>query len=232
MRPLERVFAIFLVFGLFVGCSQKKNPVVSLTHPKTWMDTKSADFHGQIVVTRGKESCRDCHGENFSGGDAGVSCTSCHDAYPHQEDWVEIGATGFHGQYIRNRNDDMRTCRACHGKDYSGGVARRSCLECHTRPGGPEACNTCHGNEQNNAPPRDLAGHLESTYLGVGAHQTMLNAGVTCQTCHIVPDSVYAAGHLDATPYAEVNPNLGWNHDTGTCSNVSCHGVRQFNKKY
>ena len=231
MKRPDLFLCVFLLLGLVAGCSQKKNPVENLTHPKTWMETKSADFHGQIVVTRGQQSCQECHGEDFTGGESGVSCYSCHSVYPHRASWVELGDSDFHGAYIQSKNYDMRSCRLCHGKDYSGGPARSSCLDCHTRPGGPEVCNTCHGNEKNNAPPRDLAGHLDYTYLGVGAHQAMLNAGVTCATCHEVPDSVYAAGHIDSTPYAEVKANLGWNHAEATCSNA-CHGPRKFNKKY
>jgi len=232
MKRFYGLLTVILGFMLLWGCSQKKNPVESVSHPKTWMQENSADFHGQIVVTRGYSDCQECHGKNLSGGESGVSCYNCHKTFPHPADWMEMGSSGFHGAYIQSQNYDMHPCQACHGKDYSGGRARKSCLDCHTRPGGPEACNTCHGNEKNNAPPRDLAGHLEYTYLGVGAHQTMLNAGVSCNACHVVPDSVYQKGHIDSTPYAEVNSNLGWNHDTKTCSNASCHGPRVFTKKY
>jgi uncharacterized Zn-finger protein len=228
MKHLHALLGIFFLVGMVAGCSQKKNPVESLTHPKIWMDTKSADFHGQIVVQRGKASCQTCHGEDLQGGESGVSCTSCHAVYPHPKSWIELGTSGFHGSTIQKHQYDMRACRKCHGKDYAGGPAKSSCLVCHTRPAGPEACNTCHGNEKNNAPPRDLAGNLDSKYLGVGAHQTMLNAGVLCSSCHVVPDSVYAPGHLDSAPYAEVKASLGWNHDTATCASPGCHGPRKF----
>jgi len=232
MKQFYGFLAVVLGVVLIWGCSQKKNPVESLSHPKTWMQESSADFHGQIVVSRGYSSCQECHGEEFSGGETGVSCYGCHKAFPHKTDWMEIGSAGFHGAYIQSQNYDMHPCQECHGKDYSGGRAHKSCLECHTRPGGPEACNTCHGNEKNNAPPRDLAGNLDYTFPGVGAHQAMLNAGVSCGTCHVVPDSVYAPGHIDSTPYAEINPNLGWNHSTETCSSAGCHGPLVFTKKY
>ncbi|GBD94891.1 hypothetical protein BMS3Abin05_02507 [bacterium BMS3Abin05] len=232
MKRFYWILSVLLGIWLIAGCSREKNPVTSFSHPETWMQENSADFHGQIVVARGLASCRTCHGKDFEGGDAGVSCYQCHSVFPHKTDWMEMGSPDFHGTYIQSHKYDMRGCRECHGKDYSGGRAHKACLDCHTRPGGPEACNTCHGNEKNNAPPRDLAGDLYYTAIGVGAHQTMLAAGVSCSTCHVVPDSVYAPGHIDTTRAAEVKPNLGWDPVTATCSNAGCHGPLVFTKKY
>ena len=41
----------------------------------------------------------------------------------------------------------MKQCQQCHGSNYNGGTAQSSCYNsgCHNTPGGPEACNTCHG---------------------------------------------------------------------------------------
>jgi predicted CxxxxCH...CXXCH cytochrome family protein len=72
----------------------------------------------------------------------------------------------------------------------------------------------------------------------IGAHQAHVRAlsgissPVACSECHVVPATVNAAGHVDASP-AEVTfgalASLGtspvWNNADNTCSNTYCHGA-------
>ncbi len=105
-------------------------------------------------------------------------------------------------------------------------------------------CNGCHGGPDNPAPPRDLHGNTDPTMVSVGLHQNHvraasgLSAPVPCSACHLVPSTVYDAGHIDAPLPARVFPAtpayMGqaiadgamatWDHDKGTCTNVYCHG--------
>jgi predicted CxxxxCH...CXXCH cytochrome family protein len=74
----------------------------------------------------------------------------------------------------------------------------------------PYNCNTCHGNETNAAPPKDLEGNTSISAPGVGAHQSHLlashsvGAAVACNECHVVPTLYDATGHIDLTPGVEV----------------------------
>lgn len=158
----------------------------------------------------------------------------------HPEGWSRTSSANFHGNTIRQNKWDMSICQTCHGREYSGGVSGVSCQTCHTAPGGPEACNTCHGGV-NNAPPRDLSRNTAVTARGVGAHQTHV-LGTSradanqCSECHLVPGSVYATGHVDTPSPAEVvfggfvssksTPGLTptYNTQTSTCANTYCHG--------
>jgi predicted CxxxxCH...CXXCH cytochrome family protein len=103
-------------------------------------------------------------------------------------------------------------------------------------------CNVCHGNPSNNAPPKDLAGNMERTALGVGAHQEHLAGGqnsraVQCNECHVVPQNVEDPGHLDdTTPNAEVtfggvavaqSSAPAWDRGSETCAGSWCHGPKQ-----
>jgi predicted CxxxxCH...CXXCH cytochrome family protein len=127
-------------------------------------------------------------------------------------------------------------CDRCHGEPPPS-HARTDCVTCHreaphvdgaVQVGGD--CNGCHGSATSSAPPRDLAGNMFTTALGVGAHQVHLTApsrlrgAIECSTCHRVPSTIGGAGHIDSPAPAEVEPTLGWNRATETCSNAWCHG--------
>ena len=114
----------------------------------------------------------------------------------------------WHGTLVKDRNWNLEYCQQCHAVDFSGGVAGVSCLNCHKNQGGPEACNTCHGDFHNVnriAPPRDINGDTSTTVLGVGAHtqhlyENNLGNNVSCSNCHKVPDKFNSPGHIDGLP--------------------------------
>jgi len=165
----------------------------------------------------------------------------------HVEGIIIPASDDFHGNFIRQDGWDMLDCQDCHGDDYSGGVASPSCLTCHTQPGGPEACNTCHGDFTDPAiiaPPQDTNNNISTDSTGVGAHATHLyqnNLGsqIPCSTCHIVPQDYFDPGHAVDDPLpAEVifSPlavhniaiNPIYDHPSATCSDTYCHGNWEF----
>lgn len=141
-------------------------------------------------------------------------------------------------------------CNACHGApptsherfEVSVGTAPEGCATCHPVPGDGKhintkidfvepSCNACHGTTPEGAPPRALDGATAATARGVGAHKrhlddTLLDRSgrtVDCKTCHEVPASMRAEGHLDDSTPADVHI-LGASYDavTGSCV-VGCH---------
>ena len=69
-------------------------------------------------------------------------------------------------------------------------------------------CSLCHGSELNAAPPVSLDSSDKTTNISVGAHQSHINIGrfrkaINCDECHLVPNRVDQAGHVDHFP-AEV----------------------------
>ena len=107
------------------------------------------------------------------------SCSEKKDPFSittHPEGWNNKESSFFHGIMILESNANTDNCKSCHGVDYLGGTTGVSCTSagCHSNPDGPEACNTCHGNEINAAPPEDLYGNTGTTIVGVGAHQSHL----------------------------------------------------------
>lgn len=165
----------------------------------------------------------------------------------HPAGWVAPSSSNFHGVFIRTHDWNLSNCQQCHGNDYDGGIVGVSCLSCHSQPQGPEACNTCHGdfggdatNMLTWAPPKDLDGNTAPTAPGVGAHTIHLSggdfaSGFDCSTCHVVPGSFAADGHIEpeANDEAEVifhalalidDAQPDYDHNTQTCSNTYCHG--------
>ena len=129
-------------------------------------------------------------------------------------------------------------CDRCHASPPPS-HARIDCATCHpasaphidgeVQLGRVDGCSGCHGSAASPAPPTDLGGNTFTTALGVGAHQAHLQgasrlaAPIPCATCHLVPASTAAPGHLDTPAPAEVNAALGWDRDAQTCAQ-SCHG--------
>ncbi|HEU0035834.1 MAG TPA: CxxxxCH/CxxCH domain-containing protein [Kofleriaceae bacterium] len=143
----------------------------------------------------------------------------------HDPTLLDPASARFHGADLQAAKWNFGVCQNCHGEDFSGGAAQRSCLGCHAK--GPTACDTCHeAAPTTNAHPAHLA-----------------RAGLQCSDCHVVPETWDAPGHIlndgvvDDAP-AEVTLGALANRDVspprrtgpatyanGTCTNVYCHGA-------
>lgn len=171
-------------------------------------------------------------------GPASWDGAACANVYCHGD---ALHAAG--GAATRPRWDDPMpagTCNRCHASPPPS-HARSDCATCHpasarhidgvVQVGRTSGCDGCHGSAASPAPPRDLAGNVFTTALGVGAHQAHLqgtariSAPVPCATCHVVPGSLAAAGHIDDASPAEVTAGLGWDRGSETCATASCHGT-------
>lgn len=159
------------------------------------------------------------------------------DITPHPTGWMEL-----HQARVRATNYNFTTCGQCHGTDLAGGEVADGCSResCHTAQESVYSCDNCHGFEDSD-PFENVAGETSPGILTVGVHTSHytaahnLTSNVTCASCHIVPDSVWAEGHIDTSAYAEVTfgslegvDSVGtvtsWDRNTGTCSDIYCHG--------
>ena len=160
----------------------------------------------------------------------GHTCTNvyCHGAVLH--------AAGGVASSPRWDDPTPGACDRCHGFPPPS-HARGDCATCHpasaphidgiVQVGRSSGCSGCHGSAASPAPPTDLAGNTATTAIGVGAHQRHLNSRIStpiaCATCHLVPATIDAPGHIDSTGPAEVVAGVGWTRATQTCT-ASCHG--------
>ena len=143
-------------------------------HSKDWGNWFA---HGRWVTDNGSDGCVECHGQDLAGGWSGVSCTQCHETYPHPEGFDSPTAHGH--EFLEVGPGSCATY--CHGQDWTGGDSGVSCFQCHgtfphsedwsdisqhgvhvDKNGGPDTCAThCHG--------EDLGG---------------ADSGVSCTQCH------------------------------------------------
>lgn len=205
------------------------------------------NFHGKFIADNNQFfECKQCHGNNWSGGVVTPGCVTCHGGIDvHRSGIFNPTNPNFHGQFIRETNWDLTLCSQCHATDYAGGLISPTCLTCHDDTGGPEACNTCHGNFSDPtqiAPPQGTNNETSTTAAAVGAHQLHLHGiaiaqNVACNECHIIPSEFQSAGHIDGSPRAELTfgafTNLGpsqayYDFDELTCQNTYCHGNFEF----
>ncbi|KAA3632007.1 MAG: CxxxxCH/CxxCH domain-containing protein [Calditrichaeota bacterium] len=77
---MNRLLLICLLIFLFLGCSEDKAvSTLPPTHPSSWINSDSPDFHGNVVINRATaKNCMKCHGEDMDGGISEVSCIDCH----------------------------------------------------------------------------------------------------------------------------------------------------------
>lgn len=170
--PNLLLLALLLLVGL-AACSEKRTTVEVGAHPEGWLTE-----HGKMVLegAEGPANCASCHGDDFKGGDARVSCknAACHPSYPHPEDFLAVESVDFHGEYLATQAAwNAAPCKTCHGQDYKGGKVGVGCKDsgCHaayphadafTEPTSPEfhgtylateenwdptSCQSCHGTD-------------------------------------------------------------------------------------
>ncbi|MBI2345733.1 MAG: hypothetical protein HYV03_02365 [Deltaproteobacteria bacterium] len=114
-----------------VGCNSCHQ---AYPHPADW---KSGFVHGPVAkVNIGL--CKTCHGSGLASAPPGSpTCKSCHPAYlQHASAGLEETnwATGAgHGAYVMAppNSGNKAECQLCHGADFAGGIANRSCFTCH-----------------------------------------------------------------------------------------------------
>ena len=156
----------------------------------------------------------------------------------HINGWMDTGNSDqFHGRVLRQAVYNLTGCQDCHGQDLTEGVSGVSCQTCHAS--GVMACNTCHGNDGNAAPPRDLNYNSATTLVTVGAHQSHVADGpfhtaFPCQKCHTTPTHPGDEGHYQSGGKLLTGPapvivasgatgTFSWDRNKATCFNSYCH---------
>ncbi|HET7503485.1 MAG TPA: CxxxxCH/CxxCH domain-containing protein [Kofleriaceae bacterium] len=151
--------------------------------------------------------------------DAGPSTVTLHPA-----GILDPASDDFHVKELSRQNWNFAICAQCHGDDFAGGTAKKSCLTCHAQ--GPTACVTCHGD-----------GPTSNAHL---VHRQV--AQLACSECHPVPATWDAEGHILRNGVANTQPaTVAFGaraaltldpadragpptYADGRCSNVYCHG--------
>lgn len=161
-----------------------------------------------------RRPCEEADGEDDDGSCAPVHLPGIRDP----------SSPAFHGTLLRESAYDFDLCRSCHGEALDGGAAEVSCATCHE--GGPTECGGCH------ALPPPTGAHLLHTDGGA------LEKTFACETCHVVPATWDAPGHVLASPGlvdlapAEVvlsglaaagGATPTWDAGSRSCAGAFCH---------
>lgn len=159
----------------------------------------------------------------------------------------DLGCQSCHGMPPAAPHPQLSNCSHCHadvvGSDDRSIIARERHVDGHVDVNFDQGCSSCHGSAKSAAPPTDVSGSSKTSLAGVGAHQahvlgTPRSRKVDCETCHIVPKTVLASGHIDSTLPAEITFSgallaFGANprYSGGSCQETSCHGASFPNRR-
>ncbi|HTE49499.1 MAG TPA: CxxxxCH/CxxCH domain-containing protein [Kofleriaceae bacterium] len=125
-RPLSLIGAAALAWAASAACAEERAPGQGCAdcgiHPAGVLDPASPDFHGAELARRDWDFalCASCHGSDFTGGAAGVSCVTCHAEGP-------TACSTCHGE---------KPDSGAHAAHLGDGPSARTwaCGECHQVP--------------------------------------------------------------------------------------------------
>jgi predicted CxxxxCH...CXXCH cytochrome family protein len=146
---LRRVAGAALAAAILAGCADLKddipaptNPAISV-HPEGWPSPASAEFHGSYIAAHGYDMrpCQQCHGSDYSGGVAEVSCKTCHTGTAGPENCATChGGPGSPSPPtdLSGNTSTSAPGVGAHAKHVLGGSLSGFvwCSECHTVPEG------------------------------------------------------------------------------------------------
>ena len=177
----------------------------------------SHELHAS-TTGNGQYDCSVCHGAGYSPSTVVTST--------HANKTINIAFTGNasgtnYTQSAGTPGDGYGNCStsACHGSGtmtWGGNTAAVTCEKCHG-----SAATAALGSFKATSGSTDPADSKVGAHVAHLASTSNLTVDVTCTTCHEVPATVNAAGHMNAT--TTVNAALGY--AAGSCSTTSCHGT-------
>lgn len=190
-----------------LGCAAERTrpdaaPATGTIHPPGIQDLASEEFHGRELARRGwdLELCASCHGADFTGGAAQVSCTTCHEGGP-------------------------TTCATCHGSDgpttgahATHRAAALACAECHAVPERWDAEGHVRRGGESDPPPAEVTfGARANLTLDVADRAGPAEfAGGRCANVYCHGDVLAAGGGSTPRPRWDDAP-------VGGCE--GCHGA-------
>ena len=201
IRNLKTFTFVFLTLGmafsLFVfGCSARKSKPTQLRiHPVNWISEHPNFIFTNNLQPEYGQSCKSCHGEDYTGGTAGVSCVGCHSQRPN-------ACTGCHGGSAGDTTG-APPYSLVHDSLFSDkGVGGHPAMVKGNVFFAGTDCQTCH------AKPPFVLSSTHFTPSGVGADG---RAEVVFSGLPGLYSSRYDPPVFDTA--------------SGTCSNVYCHGA-------
>ena len=218
--------ALMLVYA---GCSQIEDNLVKPeapgVHGAGWINPSSPNFHGTYISNILKwnmSTCKTCHGNDYSGGNSGLSCYKC-----HQDAGGPEACTTCHGgdghinppKGLHGETDPASIHVGAHFKHLNDSTrisAFVECEECHTPVNNFSDTNHIGPNPDGIA---DMHfGDLANNYLGGGIYPNP-QINLTTGTC----SGTYCHGSFKG---GNVNNTVTWTQP-GSARCGTCHGNPQ-----
>ena len=196
-------------------------PLVSASpHPTGWIDTTSPNFHGlhlrnEAFTFSALDSCANCHGHDFSGGQVQKSCSGsgCHTA----ADGGPVACYNCHGDRELKTWNPPRSLFGSYDSTYVAvGNHRGHLFDTTLSNHVYMQCKTCH------VVPDSFwqASHIWRTTLDSVNGSARITFG---DSLAFKQTNVLGGYKYDAT-LPTYTPNPQWDSVTHSCSNVYCHG--------
>jgi predicted CxxxxCH...CXXCH cytochrome family protein len=228
----------------------------SQVHQGGILNPRDPEFHGSVLrgLSWNFGICTNCHGADFAGGKAGVSCTQCHAQGPTACDTChgQPPETGAHKAHILGAVGKKLDCSDCHVKP-----ARFDAPGHLTTPDGKPkdqatltfGAQASQAGPGRTAPPSFSGGTCSNVYCHGGAFkdanasgtQPSWNGGsAQCGSCHGLPPASHdpssnvcsnchqltaKQGQIIANPAFHADGVVQVGDNSGTCS--ACHGSPQ-----
>jgi predicted CxxxxCH...CXXCH cytochrome family protein len=197
-----------VVLLLFVACAEPRTLSSACTDCAATVHPPGFDHPAELARRNWNFAvCQSCHGQDFAGGKAGVSCLSCHPKGP-------TDCTTCHGD-----NGPVTGAHALHRTQHL------DCSECHIKPASWDA----PGHILDSPPLNITFGALASTATPA-RHGPPTWTGTTCQNVYCHGDAIDGGGTVteprwdDPTPagcstrcHGQAPPN----HERSDCT--TCH---------
>ena len=207
-RHILRIIVVFF-FTLNLFClstPDEEEPSDGIVpHPAEW---EKAGNHGQQFLVEEGSCATSCHGQDLEGGFTSISCTQCHESYPHPAAWILPSA---HGGPVFEAGTPAGCATSCHGTDFQGGLSLVSCFTCHQDyPHGESWADfERHGAVAKPEASRNCASFCHGRSFEGG------DSGLSCFDCH------GAYPHIDWSPFSE---HISWVNTFGDTSCLTAQG--------
>jgi predicted CxxxxCH...CXXCH cytochrome family protein len=223
MKKLVINLILLIFIGLLIGCSELEKditqpPEVSI-HGDGVLEPSSGEFHGELVKNNNWDMslCKSCHGINYDGGIAKVSCLTCHNLPAGPENCSTCHGSSVSPAPPRDLNGNTSNLVrgvGAHQVHLSGNSKGKtmSCAECHSVP----ASLYQAGHVDTDTPAEVLMSNYLANLVTDGPTTpnpvyNYTNASCSNTYCH----GTFKNGNLNNTPV--------W-ADPGTSACGTCHG--------